>query len=327
MSACDGMVTSRAVPIDPISGILDAFRSHHIVALGEGAHGNEQGHAFRLALIRDPRFALTVNDIVVEFGSARYQNLMDQFVGGSDVPYSDFRRAWQDATPENPLWDLPIYEEFFRAVRAVNASLPNERQLRVLLGDPPVDWDQVRTHEDLLPWKRRRDLHPADLIWKEVRSKGRRALVIYGDGHFRRHNEWVQDRIGNLPPTLTGLIERGGSKVFSIWTNTTVEMERIQPDVRSWPVPSLTILRGTRLGTVNFMAFAGLKSSKRMEDQYDAVLYLGPVSSITMAEISPSLCADAAYMKMRLGRLALLPPGPEGDQVERFKDLCAARQR
>ena len=38
----------------------------------------------------------------------------------------------------------PIYEDFVRAVRAVNASVPRERQLRVLLGDLPVDWDAAR---------------------------------------------------------------------------------------------------------------------------------------------------------------------------------------
>jgi hypothetical protein len=42
-------------------------------------------------------------------------------------------------------------------------------------------------------------------------------------------------------------------------------------------------------GRVNFKAFAGLESSMRMADQYDAVLYLGPVASITMAEMSPVL--------------------------------------
>src|SRR5262245_15746209 len=45
----------QAVPVDPIPAILEAFRSHSIVALGEGIHGNEQGHAFRLSLIRDSR--------------------------------------------------------------------------------------------------------------------------------------------------------------------------------------------------------------------------------------------------------------------------------
>jgi hypothetical protein len=197
----------------------------------------------------------------------------------------------------------------------------------VLLGDPPVHWEEIATREDLQPWIGRRDSHSAKLIETEVLRKNRRALLIYGDGHIRRHEEWMQDGRGAFAPTLTGLVERAGSKVFSIWTNTTVELERIQHDVASWPVPSLTILRGTRLGRVNFMAYAGRKSSMRMEDQYDAVLYLGPVSSITMAEISPVLCADAAYMKMRLGRLALNPVGPEGSDVERFKRDCAERLR
>jgi len=46
-----------AVPVEPITAIIDAFRMHDVVALGEGAHNNEQSHAFRLKLLRDPRFA------------------------------------------------------------------------------------------------------------------------------------------------------------------------------------------------------------------------------------------------------------------------------
>ncbi|MCH2471702.1 MAG: hypothetical protein MK486_17055 [Gemmatimonadetes bacterium] len=59
-----------AVPLDPVAAIVEAFDSHEIVALDEGAHTNEQGHAFRLSLIRDHRFTAVVNDIVVEFGNA-----------------------------------------------------------------------------------------------------------------------------------------------------------------------------------------------------------------------------------------------------------------
>jgi hypothetical protein len=63
--------TPGAVPLAPVAAIVDAFRSHAVVALAEGTHNNEQAHAFRLSLIRDPRFAATVNNIVVEFGSSR----------------------------------------------------------------------------------------------------------------------------------------------------------------------------------------------------------------------------------------------------------------
>ncbi len=46
------------------------------------------------------------------------------------------------------------------------------------------------------------------------------------------------------------------------------------------------------------------------EEQLDAVLYLGTPSTITNALWSPSLCADAEYMKMRLHRMEVagIPP-------------------
>jgi hypothetical protein len=130
------VVGQPAVPIDPIDGVLEAFAQSDIVALGEGPHRNEQAHVIRIELIRDPRFAGILNDIVVEFGSARYQDVMDQFIAGNEVAYSDLRRAWEDTSAVGDVWDRPIYEEFFRTVRAVNEFLPEHQRYRVLLGDP-----------------------------------------------------------------------------------------------------------------------------------------------------------------------------------------------
>src|SRR5687767_13084221 len=93
-----GQLAARAVPLEPIAAIIDAFRTHQVVALGEGAHGNVPGHLFRLALLRDPRFAGTVNDIVVEFGNARYQAVMDRYTRGDTVPLEELRRVWEDTT-------------------------------------------------------------------------------------------------------------------------------------------------------------------------------------------------------------------------------------
>lgn len=139
-----------AVAVEPIGAIVQAFRSQAIVALGNVEFsGNEQSHNFQLSLIRDSSFTASVNDIVVEFGNARYQDVMDRFVRGEDVPYDSLRRAWQNTTQVEWEWDLPIYEDFFRTVRAVNDSLPRARQLRVLLADPPIDWDSVHTLDDL----------------------------------------------------------------------------------------------------------------------------------------------------------------------------------
>jgi hypothetical protein len=91
-----------AKPVEPVTGILEAFRTHSIVALAEGDHGNEQAHAFRLSLIRDSRFPTLVNDVVVEFGSARYQEVMDRFVRGDAVPGETLRQGGKTPRSRRP---------------------------------------------------------------------------------------------------------------------------------------------------------------------------------------------------------------------------------
>ena len=95
-----------ALPIDPVTGIVEAFQSYSIVAVGDGGHGWEQPHAFRLALIRDPRFAATVNDIVVEFGNSRYQDVMDRFIRGENVSFDLVREAWHNTTQPHTMGSI-----------------------------------------------------------------------------------------------------------------------------------------------------------------------------------------------------------------------------
>ncbi|HVH72963.1 MAG TPA: hypothetical protein VNB49_17890 [Candidatus Dormibacteraeota bacterium] len=318
VGAQSSAVPQRAVPLEPTAAILDAFRTHDVVALGDN-EGSEQGHAFRTALVRDPRFAAMVNDIVVEFGNARYQDLMDRFVLGEDVPYECLRRVWQDTTQVEYTWDLPIYEEFFHAVRDVNTSLPPQSKLRVLLGDPPIEWEHVHTLEDLERWLNR-DAHASELVRREVLAKGHRALVIYGDQHLvRRANPpgASDERAGGLVAQL----ESSGAKVFSVHTETRQDLAAIRADVASWPKPSLAILGGTTLG----MAPLDPRRPVPMADQFDAVLYFGSPASMTTAKLSRALCSDHDYLAMRIGRLALVPPPPGAPfaPVEELKQYCA----
>jgi hypothetical protein len=317
-----------AVPVDAISGILDAFQSHPIVALGEGPHGNEQGHAFRLALIRDPRFATTVNDIVVEFGSARYQALMDRFVNGAEVSDDALRHVWQDTTSVTFASDRPIYEAFFRAVRELNASLPAERRIRVLLGDAPIDWSRVKTRAEVHRWGIAKDQHGADVLRKEVLARHRRALMIYGDGRLQGRGaraDPLHDRL------MINIIDRSTAprRVFTI-TSWFADATKIQDGVGAWPVPSLALLRGTVTGTKPLALFYPLPpapgwSQLRLQDQFDAMLYLGPAGAMTMSHLPDSLCADQDYVKMRLARMALDHPRVRQDRIDAFIKGCAAR--
>jgi hypothetical protein len=226
------------------------------------------------------------------------------------------------------IWDLPIYEEMFRGIRNVNVSLPRERQLRVLLCDPPVEWESVRTLEDLSKWGQR-DSHAADVVRREVLAKKRRALLVYGDDHLAKRSR-AQGAGDEWPANLVGQLEQSGTRVFVVHTETRMDLTALQPDVRSWPTPSVARLEGTAMGGAEYEPSPRLRP-RRMEELFDAVMYLGSPSRITFSRIDQTLCADSAYMQMRLARLALLPgpppqapPGTAGP-LDRFKQACAGR--
>lgn len=264
----------RAVPVEPVAAIVDAFRTHVIVAIGNVEFsGNEQCHTFQLSLIRNPAFTASVNDILVEFGNARYQDVIDRFVSGENVSYETLRQVWQNTTQVEYEWDLPIYEDFFRSVRTVNASLPRVRQLRVLLGDPPIDWDRVHTLEDLHKWMGDRDGYAVDVLRREVLAKGRRALVIYGGEHLIRKNtvpgaadEWARGIVARLEKDKI-------TSIFTILPETRRDLKALEVNVVSWPTPSLATLRGTTLGSAIWNS-GSQQGPVRLEDQADAILYL-----------------------------------------------------
>jgi hypothetical protein len=259
---------TEAVPFQAIPAILDLYKLHQVVGLGEGPHGNLEGHAFRLKLIRDPRFPAIVNDILVESGTARYQDVMDRFIRGEGVRREELRRAWEDTTNPGTNWDKPIYEGFFTAVRAVNATLPKEKKLRVLLGDPPIAWEFVRKRSDLRRWNMQRDAHAFAVLKRESLSKNRKALVIYGDGHFQGR--------GFKPNSLTILIERANVKMFTISARYG-DLIKLQPSVATWKAPAFAFLKGTVLGKKYYAQYYPMPQAPGwntvlMEDQFDGVL-------------------------------------------------------
>ncbi|MGH9387477.1 MAG: hypothetical protein ACRD2N_24720 [Vicinamibacterales bacterium] len=181
---------------------------------------------------------------------------------------------------------------------------------------PPVDWDRVQSPADI---PRNRDGYAVALIRKEVLEKQRRALVVYGDGHFQGRSE-------RPPRSLVAEFDADGTKTFIV-SNSFADLANLQPDVASWRVPSLAFIRGTPIGLQGYEFFCGALPpgdywlTQRMQDQFDAVLYLGPPGSMTMSRLPPALCADPRYMEMRLGRLQLAGSPRQVDQLRQF---CAA---
>ena len=183
--------------VPAIAAVSDAASRSPVVLIGE-IHQWEELHRFLRALVRDPRLARTVDDIVVEFGNARFQSLVDAYVGGKDVSYAAVSQAWTETTQEG-VWSTPDYAAFFRTVREANRATPSDQRLRVLLGDPPIDRSKIDGPAELDHWILQRDTHFARVIQREVLTRDRRAIVIAGIGHVLRQPSPY--------PTLTNLLE------------------------------------------------------------------------------------------------------------------------
>jgi len=289
----ESQIYKDPVPCDAIEFILDAFDDYTIVALGEGQHTNLQAAIFRLQLIRDPRFTNIVSNIIVECGTGRFQTIMDRYIAGKTVPFDSVRMCWQETT-QPVIWDAPIYEEFFRAVRSLNKSLPQENQLRVLLGDPPIDWSKINTREDLESWYNNhmiprshgksnyRDGYAFNVLEMEVISKGEKALAIFGDAHFAKPDIVMGEGFfgdylkGNLfvqlehayPGSTLSISTHSGKKII----------ESSYPQILTWEKASIALLKDTKLGSIPW-------GPLKMQDLHDAILWLGPISSISYSDL------------------------------------------
>src|SRR5690606_3701319 len=115
------------------------FEDYPVVALGD-PHGLAEQMEFYTALVRDPRFARDVRNLVVEFGASSHQPVIDRYLAGESVPYVELRKIWNDTVGWVPPPAMVGFVKFFAAVREVNKAQPADRRIKVWLGEPPLDW-------------------------------------------------------------------------------------------------------------------------------------------------------------------------------------------
>jgi hypothetical protein len=124
------------------AAVLHAFETHNIVMIGE-QHGNKQEYEWLGSLIGTPEFADRVDDIVMEFGNSLYQKSVDRYVSGEDVPFEQVQKAWRNtAGSVGP--PSPMVAWVYQPARETNLRRRGKRQMRVLCGDPYIDWDRSR---------------------------------------------------------------------------------------------------------------------------------------------------------------------------------------
>lgn len=189
----------------------------------------------------------------------------------------------------------------------------------MLAGDPPVDWDTIEAHGfGDLDLRYGRDKNIASVMEKEVLSKHRKALMLFGYFHLMHANVFDERSAVSIYekdyPNRTFAI--AGLESLDLHTH----LLSTSP-YASWPAPSLMLAKGTWLGAIRLSHFtpppflmkdcvatAGFPEGddRRMEEVVDAFLYLGPPSLALREQFPADIAMDSAYMAELRRRANLL---------------------
>lgn len=302
--------------------LLDLFREHPIVAIGEGQHNSALTFEWLSTFIRMEAFADLVDNIMVEFGASEYQPVMDDYTRGKEIPDSLLSLCWRETT-QILVWDAPIYRNFFREIREINQGLPEERKIRILLGDPSFGSEEHR------------DAHAFRILEQEVLAKGETALLLFGDLHLVRRDVFTnyaapESMSESLMNVIQFLETRYPGKAYCIWgsINTQDQLTREILAREKITIPSFLPVTATALGDIDFRTFYPYPTDDRtdghdmdipvsdhvqmpMKDIVDGILFRGNWEAQNRLAPRPDdLYADATYLDELIRREMILniPP-------------------
>jgi hypothetical protein len=297
LSALPINTAATAPAAQAVAAMAKIFDTHSVLRLGE-LHRSLQTHMFIQQLLHDPRFVCRVDDVAVEFGNSRLQDLADIYASGGTLRETEIASMWRETSV--PLaWNTPVYRAVYDAVREVNRTHLCKHPVRLLLTDAPLDWSKVQTAKDLEPFADR-DLAMADTVEREVLAKHRRAFLITGEYHAERKTEGEAEDLRTAQ-----IIER--RHPGALFVVVTIPSAAAAEALQMGPAPSYKPAPKDAPFTMTDEAWspATPASGFSIADVVDGVVWLGGFSQLFP---SPTIYLDDDYANELRRRAAILKP-------------------
>jgi Haem-binding uptake, Tiki superfamily, ChaN len=307
-------------PQDATTAMIQAFSTQDVVMLGEW-HGDKQEHEWLRTLVSTSEFADRVDDIVMEFGNSLYQKSVDRYVRGEDVPLQQVEKAWRNTVGAIGA-PSPVYALLYQAVRETNLKRRGKHQMRIVCGDPYIDWEKVKNREDYGPYVGNRDQWYTQVVKNEVLAKKHHALLIAGSSHFLRS----ENGVGEIERELRA----AGAHTFLIvfGTNAVGGYDDLDKRFDSWPLPAIVSVSGNWVGDLPAfpVLFGGTQppTPLKLAQAADALLYVAPRDSLKHLWMSRAELEGTPYGReiarrqtIEFGQPLSLPEKSETPEFER----------
>lgn len=315
---CAGATAGAIQPENGVDFIVSTFQNYPIIALDRAeGDGNQSEVELIEALLASSKLDDRIDDVVIESGNSRYQNVLDRYVSGRQAPLQELQAVWRETTQMFGAEADPTTLEVIQAVRARNLRSSQGHTIRVLAADPPINWNAVRTHAEYEPFLGERNTHAAAVVLDQVLERHERALLVIGGGHLTR-----QPPEADLP-TITMILERHyAHSVYVIWALT--EFDTLPAGaarkLTNLPAPSIFPIVGTWVGGLDGRAITSSDTMRRvgnkwihvsnawpglkLEDLFDGCLFLGLPGSLKTADLKEP--TDPSFMKELARRRAIM---------------------
>ena len=282
-----GMSESRAKDTTPAQFITEKFSSYNIVCLDEGPHSTIQTHQLIRDIFKDNKFNSTVDYIILEFANQEYQKTLDRFIYGKKVKLKDLKLIWRSTTQAHSTnFEKSVYLKLLETIRNANKKLPKNNKIRVIAGDPPINWKNINSQNDYFSAITQRDVLPSELAIKYGVESSKKVLLIYGGEHLKKLSSGKDSTYWTIPYYINrnnpGTVYTIGAFVSSNYPEYSINV----------PVNTIIDLTSDPLGDLLVKNNGNNSNKNKLKEEFDAVYYAGPSDSWHLDDEPKSLDAD-----------------------------------
>ena len=170
--------------ISPLTFFKNKLESGAILALGE-AHWYADLFEQMTDVLLDPQLDGAFTHLFIEFGNAKHQALLNNYLLGEAVTDTELAAVWLDSIAF-PAWMHPCYGQFFHRLRAANAE--RNVPIKVVLTEPSFNWQAIQHPSELSKLNAQRDQALVDGVEKLQQKQAQSVVVLVGARHILKRS-------------------------------------------------------------------------------------------------------------------------------------------
>jgi hypothetical protein len=304
--------------------ILQMFNHHNIIGLGEGEHHLLDSHLFFQKLLDNKKIQETIDIVIVEFANASHQDILDKYIFGEEVSIDELQKIWRESTQcINRFGEATIYFELLQKIRNVNFTLASNKKIRVLGGDPPIDWSLICSLADYLKINIKRELFAANSAIEYGVKLSKKVLMIYAESHLTKISDKsrkdflskINDKSIKDLWTITHDVNSKYPDTMRVVAILNPRKLQLSKKTKNWPLHSVVDLEKDEIGNlpaVNYFTQSFDKNGQvilfdghKIKELFDAFLYIGQSENWKYVDLHKSVFTDEEWKELNRRRKIL----------------------